>query len=202
MGTSTLLDIMGSVIIGGMLMLNMMRTYNNTSEQSAQYASEYMVQRSLVELTTMLEYDFRKIGYQKGQENLSYAALALKTCEKNKIVFYADLDNNGSQETVEYSTGSASGLTSTPNPNDLPFFRKINGVGNQIGSYGLTEYRLEYFDYTGKLLPFPIVNLGEIATISITVTCQSPYFNAQQENYNATAYWKQIRLAIPNLRYK
>ncbi len=202
MGTSTLLDIMGSLIIGGMLMLNMMRAFNNTSQQSAQFTSEYMVQRNLVELTSMLEYDFRKIGYQRGQENLAYAANALKSVAKEKIEFYADLDNNGSQETVEYSVGSKSALTKTPNPDDLPFFRKINGAGVSNGSYGIVELRFEYFDYTGGLLSLPISNLGTIATISITVTCESPFFNAQQENYNATAYWKQIRLAIPNLRYK
>lgn len=202
MGTSTLLDIIGAVIIGGFLMLNMMRTYNTTNENSTQYVSELMVQQNLVSFTQMLEYDFRKIGYRKGQENLSFAANSIKFADTKKIVFYADLDNNGSQEEVEYSVQDSTKLTSTPNPHDIPFYRKVNNVGPKIGSYGLTQFELEYFNYAGGKLSTPVANLGEISTVSITIACQSPYFTAEQKDLNAEAYWKQIRLAIPNLRYK
>lgn len=202
MGTSTLLDIMGAIMIGGILMLNMMRVYFNTSETSTQYVSEFMVQESLVDFTTMLEYDFRKIGYVKGQENLSHAAQAIKTADKHKLVFYADIDNSGDQEEIEYSVGDSTQLTNTPNIHDVPFFRKVDGSGAGIGSYGIVEFQLEYFDYSGIKLKTPVTNLGAVSTISITVSCESPFYSEVERDLNARAYWKQIRLAIPNLRYK
>ena len=203
MGTNTLLDIVGAIMIGGLLMLNMTRLYTSSSMHSGQYAMEAIVEQNLVDVFTLMEGDLLKIGYMRGQENLSYSGQVITTADTNKVVFLADVDDDGSFETVEYSVGRRDSLTITNNPFDRPFYRKVDGAGPMIGSYGITQFFLEYFDHTGVKLATPVANKGQISTISITVAVESPYLSDTNfPDYNAKAYWKQVRLAIPNLRYK
>ena len=203
MGSSTIIDILGAIMIGGILMLNTSRLFNNTTENSWQYASEAIVQTNLIEITTLIEHDFRRIGYQRGAENLSHAVTAIEFAGRNRIVFFADMDDNGSLERVEYRVGPADSLRQTASPIDLPFFRRINGAGQVVTTYGVVEFTLEYFNYTGGQLATPVTNRGQISTISITVACESPDFSDDRyAQYNAKAFYKQMRLAIPNLRYK
>ena len=49
MGSSTLLDIIGATIVGGMLMLNIVRMTGDTQQKSAQYVSELVVQQNLID---------------------------------------------------------------------------------------------------------------------------------------------------------
>lgn len=203
MGSSTIIDIIGAVIIGGLLMLNAIRLYTNSQENAWEYSSESIVQQNLIDITTLLERDFIRIGYQRGAENIPHAIHAITEAEDNHIEFLADMDNNGTMETVEFLVGDADDLTGTVNPNDMPFFRRINGVGDAVTTYGVTEFFLEYYNYTGDRIPTPVANKGEIATITITVVCQNPSFSDQDyERYNPRAFYRQMRLAIPNLRYK
>lgn len=203
MGSSTILDVLGSIMIGGLLMLNVARLYNSASMHSSQYTMEAIVEQNLVDVFTLMEGDMLRIGYLKGQENLTYANQAITVADTNRLVFLADVDDNGSFDTIEFAVGRTDSLASTPNPFDRPFWRKANGSGRMIGSYGITQFNLEYFDFMGAKLATPVANKGSIATISITVAVESPYLSDRDfPNYNAKAYWKQVRLAIPNLRYK
>jgi hypothetical protein len=203
MGTTTILDIIGAMMIGAVLMMNSSQLMLQSSTTSSQFMFESVVQKNLLDAATLIEHDFTKIGYLQGSENLSYVANVITTAETGKIVFKADLDNNGVLETVEYSIGPTSGLPQTKNPNDRPFFRKIDGVGVAAQSYGITMFILEYYTYNGIKLTTPVANKGEITTISITIACESPYVSdADFPDYNAKTFWKQVRLAIPNLRYR
>lgn len=203
MGSSTLLDIIGAMIVGGLLMMNIARMTATTQENSAQYGSEFVVQQNLIEAAQMLEHDFLRLGYQRGSENLSNVVTAISVADSQRIVFLADIDNNGVMDQMEYVAGRPSDLTATANPHDVPLTRRVNGVGAAIQSYGITIFRMEYYNYTGQLLATPVVNRGEICTITITIACESPHFSDEEfRNYNARVFWKQMRLALPNLRYK
>jgi hypothetical protein len=203
MGTSTILDILGSIMIGGLLLLNINRLQLSANTHTAQFNMEAIVERNLVDVFAMMENDLLKIGYLRGQENISYTGQVILTADTNKIVFLADVNDNGVFDTIEYSVGNRSSLTQTANVADLPFYRKENGVGGMNTNFGITQFRMEFFDYTGNKLTTPVSNRGMIATLSLTVAVESPYISdANFPDYNAKAFWKQIRLAIPNLRYK
>lgn len=203
MGSSTLIDILGAMLIGSILMLNTVRVFHETNDHSWIYASESIVQTNLVDVTTLIERDFLRIGYQQGAENLAHVVNAIEVADRNRIVFRADMDNNGSLERVEYSAGNPKDLGMTINPADVPFIRRINGVGDAATTYGVVEFTLEYFNYIGEQLSTPVNNRGEIATISITIACENPDFSdSEYAEFNAKAFYKQMRLAIPNLRFK
>ena len=63
MGFSTIIDIIGSTLIGGMLLMILFRMNDAAVENTYVYGGELLVQQNLVEVVTLLEYDFRKIGY-------------------------------------------------------------------------------------------------------------------------------------------
>ena len=65
MGFSTLLDILGSSIVGGMLLMIMWRLNDAATQNTFNYGGEVIVQQNLVEVVGLLEYDLRKIGYCK-----------------------------------------------------------------------------------------------------------------------------------------
>jgi hypothetical protein len=67
----------------------------------------------------------------------------------------------------------------------------------------VTDFRFKYYSIlnsTDSLL-FPIVNLGNIGPIDVTIRLQSP-FKAQQEYMNDTSHyvmlWRQIRSVSRN----
>ena len=65
MGFNTLLDIVGSVIIGGLILLILFRLNSSATTNLYNNNSEEIVQRSMVSVVQVLESDFRKIGYCK-----------------------------------------------------------------------------------------------------------------------------------------
>ena len=63
MGTATLIDIVGSVIIGGVLLITLIKVNDNVTRNTYGFSGELVVQENLVTSVEVLEYDFRKIGY-------------------------------------------------------------------------------------------------------------------------------------------
>ena len=63
MGFSTLIDILGSTIIGGMLLMILLRLNDASVQNTYVYGGDLMVQQNLVEVVRLLEHDFRKIGF-------------------------------------------------------------------------------------------------------------------------------------------
>jgi hypothetical protein len=60
MGFSTLIDILGSTLVGGMLLLILLRLNDASIENTYVYGGDLMVQQNLVSVVELLEYDFRK----------------------------------------------------------------------------------------------------------------------------------------------
>ncbi|MCB0747459.1 MAG: hypothetical protein KDC90_08340, partial [Ignavibacteriae bacterium] len=63
MGFSTLIDILGSSLIGGLILLILLRMNDSTVENSYLNSGEMIVQSNLLAVVELLEHDFRKIGY-------------------------------------------------------------------------------------------------------------------------------------------
>ena len=56
MGFSTLIDILGSTVVGGLLFLILLTLNDNAVENTFVYGGELLVQQSLVEVVTLLEH--------------------------------------------------------------------------------------------------------------------------------------------------
>jgi type II secretory pathway component PulJ len=108
MGFNTILDIMGSTLIGGMLLMILFRLNDAAVENNYMYGGELVVQQNLVAVVELLEFDFRKIGYCADWEKLSNPLLYIIAADSNYIKFRTDLDSDGNVDSLTYYTGSTS----------------------------------------------------------------------------------------------
>jgi hypothetical protein len=196
MGFSTIIDIMGSIVIGGILLMILLRLNDAAVQNSFQYNGEVITQRNLVEVVKLIEHDFRKIGFCKDWSNFPDPTKAILVADSTKIIFLSDVDSDKFMDTVKYILGPASELTQTPNPNDRMLYRVINNAPMVGANLGVTEFKLKYFDPFGNIIPLPILNPSKIYTMQIDLTVED--VAAYNQEYNRV-FWRQIRLAARNL---
>lgn len=210
MGFSTLIDILGSTLIGGMLLLILFRLHDANSENLMTYGAELITQQNLVATVEVLEYDFRKIGYCKDWEKIPDPSRAIISADSNSIKYLTDVgtgsdpNGDGIVDTMHYYLGPASDLIVTDNPRDRMLYRVINGATPAGSNLGITEFKLKYFNALGDSIAFPITVPGEIYTMQINITVESPNLVASYLDPDvliaSSAFWRQIRLAARNIR--
>lgn len=205
MGFSTLLDILGSTVIGALLLLILFRINDTAVKNAFSYNGELMVQVGLVETVTLIEHDFRKMGYCETWENMPDPTNSIIYADTNRITFLTDLpvalnaNGDGTLDTLHYYTGPTSELTNTDNPNDRLLYRVINSATPSSSNVGVTMFHITYFDSFGKKINTPITGAatGSIHTLQIDLEIESIYGYEQQYS---SVFWRQIRLAARNLR--
>ncbi len=137
-----LLDLLGSTIIGGLLismLINFNIFQNNTSFASD---SELQLQQNAKTLAEILNYDLRKIGY-------GYDSTAVTIADSEKISFYSDIDKNGSVDQITYMISDTSDAFFTTNPEDVILYRIVNNDTSKGPSLGLTKLKFSYLDGVG-----------------------------------------------------
>jgi hypothetical protein len=221
MGFTTLLDIIGSTIIGGVLLLILLRMNSTAIQNNYDYSGERIVQQDLVDVVQLIEYDFRKIGYCRDQTKIAKQSMAILQADSTSIKFQTDLQiitsplsdlqyGDGIVDTVRYYLGPTSELTSTPNPNDKILYRVINHNTAKGSNSGVTRFKLTYFDVFGVEIgtatnPLPAAPPLQIASIKVEVAVENPVATTDPNtgttySYDKRAMWKQVRLASRNFR--
>jgi len=162
---SIMMDIVGSFIIGGLLLLAVVSAYTNVNEYALLSNMELEAQENLMEWTQLIQYDIRKIGYR-----VPNPAGAIQTCDSVSISFLSDIDNNGSVDSVSYVLTSPNYMPGTINPRDRALYRTVSGQTTG-GSLGLTDFRLTYFDASGN----PTLNPTAVKSIEVSLQIESPF---------------------------
>ena len=117
MGASTLLDIIGSFIVFGMLLLSGLGMDLNAINDRFAYNTAVNLQLQLVSLTAQIENDFQKIGYDPTSTTLTNpSSSAVRYGNANDFRFAGDMNNDGSIDSVEYLLGPSQNLS---NPDSL-----------------------------------------------------------------------------------
>jgi len=160
------LDIVGSVIIGGLLLLAVMSSYTNVSQVALDSSVELTVQENLDEWTEIIQHDFRKIGY-----HVPNPAWAVQACDSTSITFMADVDNNGTIDSVSYFLGTPDQVPGTENPNDRALYRQVSGQPTTGGSLGLTDFRLLFYDNSGN----PTWTPSDVKAVEVFIQVESPF---------------------------
>ena len=134
-----MLDIMGSVIIAGLMVIMLMKfnIYQSTTKFASD--SELQMQQNSKTLAEIINHDFRKIGYD-------YDSTAFVQVDSEKVSFFSDIDRNGSIDFVSYFLGDPSEVTGTTNPNDRILYRVVNADTISGPSLGLTKAKFSYLD--------------------------------------------------------
>lgn len=197
MGFTTILDILGSVIIGGVLMTIAFRFSDTITEKTYNNNGELTIQQNLAVAAQIIEYDFRKIGYCANWNLIPDPTKALLYADTSEIKFYSDIDSDGDVDSLHYYLGSTSELSSTANPRDRMLYRVLNGEPHKSANLGITQFHLVYFDALGDTLIPPVGLNGGIVSIEINLTVEST--DAYDQKYSK-AFWRQIRMVSRNLR--
>lgn len=205
MGFSTLIDILGSVVIGGLLLLILISMNNNSKQNNYVYNGERVVQENLVEIVSLLEYDFRKIGYCFDYTKLPDPSVAIIHADSSSITFLTDVISagnpygDGNMDTLKYYIGPTSDCTGTPNPNDRILYRVVNHSTPAGSNLGLTQFKLTYYNTAGiKISPLPASPPFGIAEIQIDISVENVAAYGNDYGTDKKAIWKQIRFASRN----
>ena len=102
MGIATLLDIVGSTIIGGVLLLTLFRMNSTATQNTYNFSGELIVQENMVVTVEVLEYDLRKIGYCENPFKIPNPARAILYGDSSRIKYLTDIDFDGNVDTLEY----------------------------------------------------------------------------------------------------
>ncbi|HVO74331.1 MAG TPA: hypothetical protein VMT35_09940 [Ignavibacteriaceae bacterium] len=204
MGFSTIIDILGSMIVGGMLMLILWRMNDSATKNLYNYGGELVLQQNLAVTSEVLEYDFRKIGYCKNWAKVVDPSKSILLADSDKIKFLTDLypdgDPDGIIDTLFYRLGPVTELSSTPNPRDRYLYRSINSEIPKKINLGVTKFHLVYYDALEDTIPFPInypIDTKRINSVEINLTVEDV---SAYDNEYSSAIWRQIRLISRNLK--
>ena len=209
MGSSSLMDIVGSFIVGGALIVMALRLNAQAAESTAIHGGSYILQRNMTALIDILEFEFRKIGYCKDWKKVADPTKSIRIAELNKIRFLTDYPTSGSPygdgnlDSITYWVGDTSELASTPNPFDRYLYRQVNTGTVEKLNLGLTQFQFNYFDALNDPLPFPIADTRKVYLMQVSVAVQTATPYAQEFIMDSSAYqvfWKQLRLVTKNMK--
>ncbi|MFI5253285.1 MAG: hypothetical protein ACHQQQ_12740 [Bacteroidota bacterium] len=197
MGYSSIFDIIGSIFIAGTLYIMVINMQNDISQMTYTDGSDLIVQTNITTVTRLLEKDFRLIAYCAKPDSFTQTSNSIVAAGAHNISFLADVNGDGTMDTVKYYVGSPSDLPLTPNPNDFPLYRQINSQPAAMYNVGLTQFDFAYFDWmaTPKTLPITFPYSG-VLEIQLTIMLKSPVL---PDSLGAYSYWRQLRLSARNL---
>ncbi len=182
---NSVLDILGSVVIGGLVLLLLAQV--NSSMRSSNYEQEFdmLNQQRIIGTNEVIRDDFYKIGYRiSGNKILVADSTTIKYC--------SDYDNNGVSDTIRYYLGNKSELLNTTNPNDMPLHKILNS-GKTLSLESVTNFKLIYFDSSGTKITYAsLVNQSNrklIRGIQLNIDCQSP---EPVNNAYESISWQQV----------
>jgi hypothetical protein len=195
MGNSTWLDILGSMITFGLLLIIVLRLNAGANESSSAYFASYMLQTNMLTLTVMLEDDLKHVGawYAPTVNDPT----AVRTAAANQFSFIRDSDG----KRIDWIVGDSTEMASTPNPHDRYVYRNVNGAVSRM-NLGVTRMTFTYWRIDDPTLqvtgPYPLAkaSFGNIGPIDVSIVLESPYKRKQQYMMDTTEYemyWRQIR---------
>ena len=197
MGFTTILDILASIIIGGILMMITWRLSDAATEKTYNNSGELSLQQNLATVAQILENDFRKIGYCADWNKFPDPSKAVVFADTSNIIYLTDIDLDSDMDSIRYYLGPTSELSATPNPRDRLLYRVLNHESPLASNLGVTQFKMVYFDALGDTIHPPITVAGSITSIEINLSVES--VAAYDQKYSS-AFWRQIRLVARNLR--
>jgi hypothetical protein len=207
-GYQVILDIIGSAITGGLLLLTLLDFNAHNMENKQLYRDEIIAQKNLVQVVNVMEEDFRRIGYCSVRQNMSVPVVTMAAAESLRFktdlpdMAHSSLEGDGIVDYVTYAFGPP--VATSANPHVRMLYRREN-MGDYGGSnMGVTVFDLQYLNYRGDTLARPVASdkLKEIIAVQVTLRVENvnPYTSTAGPDSLATLLvnWKQLRFTIRN----
>jgi hypothetical protein len=178
----SVIDILGSIILGGMILLIVLGFNSNIIESAATQTFHTTTQQNLTTIADIVENDFRKIGYHVSD------SVKVTYTDSIEIKFQSDIFNDSTIHTIRYYFNPTAS-SGHQNPNTRVLYRSIDNGPFLSMNLGLTGFRLWYYDANGSLLTGNgSSTLSKIRAIKISMNIQST--SAFNQSYSG-AYWER-----------
>ncbi|MDT8323801.1 MAG: hypothetical protein RRA94_06810 [Bacteroidota bacterium] len=192
---SSHLDIIGSVIIAGMIILNFTVFMGERQESQIDSVNTITAQTEMSDVTSTLRHDLRKVGY-------GCDSLPILRATSSAFVFRADLDNDGKIDTVGYafatddselSTTTTAGATTTTSTTESTtsktlLYRVVNGRKQPGWDFGLVAFGFKYFrtDTYGRL--FETTTTADVKAVAVTLRLRSKMKEDNEYQYSVNEF--------------
>jgi hypothetical protein len=201
-----ILDVLFSMILGLTIVLIIINANVVVFEGWFAYNGEMLVQEMLISTATLLEGEFRNMGYRVGKTPQTNAGVIL-LADTNRIIFRGDMNRNGTIDEIEYFLGSPDDISFQNERIRILHRRQNNEPVRGVGY--VTRFSLRYFSIGGvEFTQYPVQNPGNIYMIEIELEVQNPHAlhrdardvgEGDPDAFYSTAMWRQTRLGSKNL---
>jgi hypothetical protein len=216
MGSSVILDIIGSFVVFGVLLLTGLRMDTNAVEERFAYNTAVNLQLQLVSLSAQIEDDFRKIGYDPTELTLDPSTTAIRYGDSTDFKFAGDINNDGKIDSVEYLLGPSQGLR---NPNIRVLVRKywdgastannrIDSIRANVVQFKMTYYLADRNTQVGPPVGAAVGSASGVGMICLSLSLESPDKYTGSTVYQETdtslykVYWRQFQIVAKNMTYR
>ena len=198
MGNTTLLDILCSLTTFGLLLLAVLRLNGAATENNYAYSQNYLLQRNMVVITTLLEDDLKHVG-----SGIYDADGGIQYADTNDLRYTVCLNpRSTTKNTVEWKL-EATAPPNTQNPNIRYISRTVDGVTSMM-NLGVTRFVFKYWSIlnpdSAMVTPINSANnpnpCGNIGPVSVMLTLESSYKMNQSYMNDTSQYamvWRQLR---------
>jgi len=183
---SSHLNLIGSIIIGGLVLLMMVRFNSSLSETSKEQTLNALTIENSAAIIRLIEFDFNRMGLR-----VAMNTNPIIQADSTRITFLSDIDSNGVVDTLRYFLSDTTAAGFTVNPRDRILYRLVNHQTQRDAALGVTHFRIRYLDSLG----YTTTNIAQMRTFEIRLRLESiaPY----DQRYSSF-YW-ETRISPPNL---
>ncbi|HTK82275.1 MAG TPA: hypothetical protein VL633_08295 [Bacteroidota bacterium] len=182
-----LLDLVGSTILVGTLILSIMGVNVNMTTETFKSTTEFHIQTEVIQLSRIMEFDLAKMGYDVT------SGRKIITADSSRLKFKANLWNvPGAMDSVEYILGGLVGISTNPRDRVLTRYENTSGV---LINYSITTFRLSYYKADGTQLTTPVTGarLDSIDAVRILMTIESPEpLGTDATSQYASGYYEKL----------
>jgi hypothetical protein len=210
MGFHVLIDIVGSAILGGILLVTLMNMKSANVQNNYKYSDRQTLQYSLVSFTEMVDNDLKQIGYA----NDSSYSNPIITATPTQLVFSTSIkpdavhNPDGNKDQISYVYTDLD--TRTANPSDTMLTRTVTSSDvnfNQSEAtitpiLGLVSFRFTYKNSAGTIVNLTSgssqLDRNSIYSIQLDITMQSTgvYYDPNKvasDQYNQESVrWRRV----------
>ena len=223
MGYSTLIDILGAMIIGGLLFLISMSAMDSGLERFVNQNADAIVQNQIAEMSDIVQYDLRKMGYGVPEASIPNV-IQVGTSNRLKFLTHLNRENpfegvggtDNVADTIEYQVIASDTISFI----DTSIYlyrvnRTVSVSGHAVESRMIGKVAspavFRYLDQVGN----PVGSIAGTKMIEVSLMALNPdiYLNEaviaaagptermrELRRLLRESYWRQTRVVSKNLR--
>jgi hypothetical protein len=179
---SSHLDIIGSVVIAGMIILNFAFFQGERQNSQIESVNKIVHQGDVTDVTTTLRHDIMKAGF--GCDTLKILQSSARV-----FTFRCDLENDGKIDTISYTFGDYSSNALQTSTNSIPLFRIVNGRRVRGADIGIVRCYFKYYrlDPTYKKL-IETTSPADVRAVTVGMQLKSSMTSEDGCTYSQTEF--------------